>query len=98
MDYINTTPSSLAEEKNRLVNNYATLGEMYVELQKLKANEWANLRELYKSDAQADRAWDRMEPGIKMMEAKQKMKNYLMRISAINTMIRVKDAESRNQY
>lgn len=98
MNYNLATPTDLAIEKQRIVDAYSKLGEKFVELQKKKANEWMSLRNLYKSDAQAERAWDRMEPGIEMIEVKQKMKNYLMRISAINTSIRIKEGEAKNQW
>lgn len=98
MDYNLSTPQSLAEEKQRIVDQYVKLGEIYVNLQKKKANEWSYLREMWKSDSQAERAWDRTEPGIEMIEVKQKMKNYLMRISAINTSLKVKEGESKNQW
>lgn len=59
MEYVN--------EYGKLVDQYKNFKNDLVKLKRKKAYEWTLLREGEKSDASAERAWDRSEDGIQEM-------------------------------
>ena len=92
------TPKELAEERMQLAYDHARLGERLVEIKKLKAKGWIEIRELCKSTAEADRKWDATDLGIEEMEIRAKMKSKEIRMSAIKTHIDVLNMEAFNHY
>lgn len=90
--------TQLAQQQFDLANEYADLGNELIEIKMIKAIHWTELREGVKSDAQADRAWDRTEMGIREMQINSRMKINEKMISAIKTKINVMNMEAMNQY
>ncbi len=90
--------TQLAQQQFDLANEYADLGNELIQIKMIKAIHWSELREGVKSDAQADRAWDRTEMGIREMQINSRMKINEKMISAIKTKINVMNMEAMNQY
>lgn len=90
--------TQLAQQQFDLANEYADLGNELIQIKMIKAIHWTELREGVKSDAQADRAWERTEMGIREMQINSRMKINEKMISAIKTKINVMNMEAMNQY
>jgi len=90
--------NQLAQQQFELANEYADLGNELIKIKMIKAIHWSELRKDVKSDAQADRAWEQTEMGIREMEINSRMKINEKMISAIKTKINVMNMEAMNQY
>jgi len=97
-DLINKTPSELAELRLKIADDYSKAGEMKVKLMRLHAFYFESFREDVKSDAALERKWELTEDGLKLMEVREKMKSLEHKLSAIRTLLEVKNNEARNQY
>lgn len=92
------TPHELADERLKITDQFAKLGERKVELQREFAKYYKQHRDEHKSDAGLERAWELTDEGLELMEIKEKMKAKTHRISAIRTKLEVANLESFNQY
>lgn len=94
------TPHQLAAERVEVSALYAEASRQLEEILERKPAIWSEIRskEDVTSDAQAERQWDATEDGINEMKLKMKMKRMEKRMSAISTMLRVYEAEGRNQW
>lgn len=90
----------LAEERVTLSSEYATLSEELGDILTLRAAKWAMFRSdsECKSDKAADRKWESTPEGLREMRLRLKMKAMEKQIAAIGSMLRVLEAEGRNQF
>lgn len=90
---------ALAEERVRLANEYAGLSDELADILTVKATRWATFRAdpECKSDTAAEKKWDATTEGLREMRLRLKMKAWEKQMSAQSTMLRVMEAESRNQ-
>jgi hypothetical protein len=92
------TPREMAEYKLKLSNDFSRLGERLAQIKIERVDLWFKIREVVKSDKQADIKYEATPLGLEEMTTKLKMKCKEKEISAINTMFRVCENEARNQY
>ena len=92
------TPGQLAEHRLKIAHDYSLLGEKKVELMKLRALFYQSFREGVKSDAALERKWETTVDGLLLMEIREKMKSIEHKLSAIRTLLEVRNNEARNQY
>ncbi|MCK9370654.1 hypothetical protein M0R04_12155 [Candidatus Dojkabacteria bacterium] len=86
----------IAKEKMQLSDEYEKLGRQLVEVKIKKAKEWTEIRLTTKSDAQADRKWDRTESGLAEMKLVLAMKCKEKKMSAISSMIQILNTSAHN--
>lgn len=92
------TPMQLAEERLKLSDSYSKAGEKLVSIMRLYALYYEAFRPTVKSDAALERKWELTLDGLDMMEIKMKLKTIEKKMSAISTMLNVRNNEARNQY
>lgn len=97
-DITKMTPSELANHRLQLANFYSKAGERKVQLMKLRALYYESFRESVKSDAALERKWELTNEGLELMEINMKLKSLEHKLSAIRTLLEVKNNEARNQY
>lgn len=97
-DILEMSPSELSHHCLELSDMYAKAGELSVKLQRNYALFYESFRAEVKSDSALDRKWELTEDGLTLMELKMKMRTIKEKISAIKTLLRVAENESRNQY
>lgn len=95
---LNKTPSDLAELRLELADSYAKAGEIKVGLMRLHAVYYESFRKDHKSDASLERSWELTADGLNLMEIREKMKSIEHKLSAIRTLLDVKNFEARNLY
>jgi len=86
------------EDKTKLTYECAKLMERLTEIKVQKRTEWFKIREDVKTDKQADLIWDASELGIEEMVINDKIRAKKMKISAINTELRIMELEAKNMY
>lgn len=92
------TPSQLADMRLEIADDYSKAGELKVKLLRLRALYYHSFRDEYKSDAGLERAWELTQDGLDLMELKEKMKSMEHKLSAIRTLLEVRNNEVRNLY
>ncbi len=92
------TPHELASMKLELSSIYARMSEMLMNILKKKPLMWNELRRGLKSDTSAERAWEATEEGLQQMELAQWLKVSEKMTSAINSMLRIYEAEAKNEH
>lgn len=92
------TPGQLANERLKYADFYSKAGERKVQLMKARALFYETYRESVKSDAALERKWELTSDGLELMEIREKMKSIEHKLSAIRTMLEVRNNEARNQY
>lgn len=92
------TPHELAEMKLQLSSIYSRMSELLMAILRKKPMMWNELRKGVKSDTSAERAWEGTEEGLQQMELTQWLKVTEKMISAINSMLRVYEAEAKNLH
>ncbi len=90
------TPHELADMKLELSSIYARMSEMLMNILKKKPLMWNEIRKNTKSDTSAERTWEATEEGLQQMELNQWLKVSEKMISAINSMLRIYEAEAKN--
>jgi hypothetical protein len=65
---------------------------------RLRALYYETYREEVKSDAALERKWETTNDGLELMEIREKMRSLEHKLSAIRTMLEVRNNEARNQY
>ena len=98
MELTEMTPGQLAEHRLRLADDYSRAGELKVKLLRLRAEFYQDHREEVKSDAALERLWETTAEGMDLMELREKMKSIEHKLSAIRTLLEVRNNEARNQY
>lgn len=63
-----------------------------------KPAAWLNLRAKKNSDGATDKEWERTEPGQREIQLKWELRRIDKLNSALASMLRVMEAEARNQY
>lgn len=92
------TPSQLAEKRLILCDDFAKLGERKVALMRLHAEYYKTFRDQHKSDSGCERAFELTEDGLELMMIREKTKSIEHKLSAIRTLLEVKNSEARNAY
>ncbi len=92
------TPSQLAQHRLEISDYYSKAGERKVQLMRLRALYYETYREEVKSDAALERKWETTNDGLELMEIREKMRSLEHKLSAIRTMLEVRNNEARNQY
>lgn len=92
------TPSELANYRLEIADYYSKAGERKVQLMRLRALYYESFRESVKSDAALERKWEATNEGLELMEIREKMRSMEHKLSAIRTMLEVRNNEARNQY
>jgi len=90
------SPGQLSELLMEISAEFAYLISQLDEIQKTKAKEWLELRELTTSDSQADKKWDRTEKGIAENSLKNQVKAYDKLMSSIKRRLRIMELEAQN--
>lgn len=98
MELKNQTPSQLAQSRLIIADNYGKLGERVVELMRLRALYYQSFRDSVKSDAALDRKFELTNEGLELMEVKMKQRSLEHKLSAIRTLLEVKNNEAHNQF
>ena len=80
-----------------MAHQYSKLTERYCELKTKKALKWDEIRKDYKSDAGAERAWDRTFDGIEQMVIKGKLDSIDKKMMAYRRWQDALNLEVRNQ-
>jgi len=91
-------PHELAENRLTLSGEYSRASEQLESILEKKPAIWSEIRKNVKSDTSADRTWDGTEMGIHEMKLRMKLKRLEKQMSSISTMLRVFEAEARNQF
>lgn len=91
-------PGQLANYRLEISNYYSKAGERKVELMRLRALYYESFREDVKSDAALERKWEMTNEGLELMEIREKMKSLEHKMSAIRTLLEVRNNEARNAY
>lgn len=86
----------IAQEKMKLSQEYIDKGKELIAVKVEKAKVWTNLRLMTKSDAQADKQWDKTPLGLKEMTLVLEMKGLEKRMSAISSMISILNNQAHN--
>lgn len=94
MELVNQTPGQLAESRIIIADQYGKLGERKVELLRIRALYYESFRQDVKSDAALERKWELTNEGLELMEIKEKMKSKEFKMSAIRTLLEVKNNEA----
>jgi hypothetical protein len=94
MELKNQTPGQLAESRIVIADNYGRLGKRAVELMRLRALYYQSFRDEVKSDAALDRRWELTNEGLELMEVKMKQRSLEHKLSAIRTLLEVKNNEA----
>lgn len=92
------TPSELAQHRLEIADYYSKAGERKVELMRLRALYYESFREDVKSDAALERKWEMTSEGLELMEIREKMKSLEHKLSAIRTLLEVKNNEAKYSY
>lgn len=92
------TPYQIAEERVELAGLYARDSELLIDILEQKSVLWTQLRDSFKTNAEADRAWEATPMGVNEMKLKLRMKASEKRMSALKSMLDVLEGEARNQY
>lgn len=98
MDLTEQTPSQLAELRLKLSDDYSKAGELKVRMMRARAEYYQDHRDDVKSDAALERLWETTNSGLELMELNMKMKTIERKMSAIKTLLDVRNMEARNQY
>jgi hypothetical protein len=98
IELVNQTPGQLAESRIIIADQYGKLGERKVELLRLRALYYESFRDSVKSDAALERKWELTNEGLELMEVSMKLKVKEHKMSAIRTLLEVKNNEARNSY
>lgn len=92
-----TSPYQLAEEKLTLSGEYERLSELLSHIDIQKPQEWIRLKSESKSDKEATMKWEMTEQGQNEITIRSRLKAIEKKISGISSMLRVLEAEARNQ-
>lgn len=92
------TPHEAADEKVRLAGTYSRLSQQLEEIRLAKPDKWLAIRKDAKSDKAADRVWDASEDGKTELKLSMAMKRMEKQISALNSLIRVCENESKHGW
>ena len=92
------TPIELANHRLEIADYYSKAGERKVQLMRARALYYETYREEVKSDAALERKWETTNDGLELMEVREKMRSLEHKLSAIRTMLEVRNNEARNQY
>lgn len=94
------TPQRAADMRVQLSGYYSNLSGQLEEVLKVKPAAWLAIRghSEVKSDKSADRHFDSTELGLKEMSLRMNLKRHEKAISALSSLIRVKEGEARNQF
>ena len=92
------TPFELANYRLEIADYYSKAGERKVQLMRSRALYYETYREEVKSDAALERKWETTNDGLELMEVREKMRSLEHKLSAIRTMLEVRNNEARNQY
>jgi hypothetical protein len=98
MDIIDMPPGDLAWELAKLADSYSKAGEMRIALIRKHALFFQINRPNYKSDAGLEHAFELTEEGLAYIEINQKLKNIEKKMSAIKSLLQVREGERRNQW
>lgn len=89
-------PHALAERRVELSAEYSSASEMIGKLKAQKAVQWLQARAISKTDKEATMRLEASPEGQQELILVYKCKGLEKEISAINSMLRVLDGESRN--
>jgi hypothetical protein len=94
-DYI-ASPHQAAEDLSILSGEYAwVMGQLEIILQN-KPHVWTSMRKEFKSDTACERAWQATELGVNEMGLRLREKSIGKMMSALKTLIRLAENESKN--
>lgn len=94
------TPQRAADLRVILSGHYSHLSGQLEEILKVKPKIWIAIRGMarIKSDKAADREWEGTDQGLQEMSLRMNLKRIDKAISALSSLIRVKEGEARNQF
>ncbi|GAB1444372.1 hypothetical protein MASR2M39_32300 [Ignavibacteriales bacterium] len=98
MDLTEQTPSQLAELRLKLSDDYSKAGELKVRMMRARAEYYQDHRDDVKSDAALERLWETTNEGLNLMELREKMRSIEHKLSAIRTLLEVRNNEAKNMY
>ena len=91
-----TTPHEYAERRVEITGEYSRASEQLETILIQKPELWLKIRDRVKSDAQADKEWERTPMGVEEMVLRGRMKRYEKQLSSLRTMLEVLSQEARN--
>lgn len=95
---VNTPPGELASIKGWLCGEYAFISSQLQDIITHKPIKWREIRNQVKSDKQADELWNETDIGRDEVGYKMQLKVIEKLMSGVNTMLRVKEGEAKNQF
>ncbi len=98
MNLTEMTPHDLADELVKMAQSYSKAGELKIGLIRNHALYYQSFREDHKSDASLERAWELTDDGLNLLEIGQKLKNIEKKMSAIKSLLRVREGEAQNHF
>lgn len=92
------SPVQYAEDKAKIAEEFAKLGERLVQIRKVKQVEWKRIRDTVKHNIDADRIWEASELGQEEYEIRMKMKIKEIKMKSLSDLIFTKNTEAKNLY
>lgn len=92
------SPNDLAELRLAMAAEYSYLSGMLEATLLAKADQWGKLRASAETNAEADRLWEASETGRNEAVYRLRLKSMEKCMSAIRTLLDVKNAEARGQW
>lgn len=90
------SPHKIASDVVEMAGHFARGSELYAKYFKKRADYFHENRPKHKSDNATEKAFDRTEDGVVMVELKMKLKSLSAQISANKTLLRVLEQEAKN--
>ncbi len=91
-----SNPHECAEDLAILSGEYAYMMGQWEDILQRKASTWNALRTPLKSDSAADKAWESTPDGIKESSLRLRAKGAEKMMSALRSLIRIAEGESKN--
>lgn len=91
-------PKELGDNLGYLAGEYGFWSSRLEDILLRKPAKWNELRKEKSSDRAAERAWEATEDGVNEMTLRLKLKRLEKLMSAVKTIINIKNVEVRNQW
>lgn len=92
------SPADLADKRVTLSALLSRACGELEEILAIKPAKWSAMRKDLSSDKSTTNAWDATEDGIKEMRLRSSMKRMSVLISAISSLLRVRELEAKNLH
>lgn len=93
-----SNPHLAAEDRVKLSGEYSFWTGILEDILTKKPDAWNTMREKHKSDKACEREWEATPDGINEVVIRLKLKRIEKMLSALSTLIRIAEGESKNLY